>query len=100
LAPGLLDDFDVEFVSIASEGEVASLLRHRGVPVFSLCAQSSRDMSVIPRLVNHLRRSRPDIVASILIHANLLATLARPFLSSRIVWSHSIHTLQARPRWH
>ena len=101
LAPGLLaKGFDVDVVSIAREGEVAGLLRRRGVPVASLLAEGPGDLNVVPRFVRHLRRQRPHIVASILIHANLLATLARPFISRPTAWIHSIHTLQERPRWH
>ena len=101
LAPGLQrHGFDVEVVSIAPEGEVAGLLRARSVPVYSLNAEGRGDFSVVPRFANYVRRARPDIVASVLIHANLLAVLARPFVERRVLWVHSIHTLQERPRWH
>ena len=101
LAPGLLEHgFEVEVVSIAPEGEVAALLRERGVPVFSMRAEGAGDFSVVPRFANHVRHRRPDVVASVLIHANLLAVLAKPFVQSGITWVQSIHTLQERPRWH
>jgi glycosyltransferase involved in cell wall biosynthesis len=102
LAPALASDgqFDVEVISIAPGGEMEPMLEERGVPVVSLNAGSNRDPRVLPRLVAHLRARRPEIVCSILIHANLLATLARPFVSGRTAWVQSIHTLQRKPRWH
>src|SRR3954470_852326 len=101
LAPGLLArGFEVEVVSIAPEGEVAGLLRARGVPVFSMNAEGAGDFSVVPRFANHVRRRQPDLVASILIHANLLAVLVKPFVQPGIIWVQSIHPLQERPRWH
>lgn len=100
LAPGLkARGMDVEVVSIAPEGEVAAILESGGVRVISLEAGSVRDVGAVGRLVGCLKRRRPQMVFSILIHANLLSTLARPFVPGTL-WVQSIHTLQARPRWH
>ena len=54
----------------------------------------------LPRLIRLLNQTSPHILYSILIHANLLGTLALPFLKNRPKFIQSIHTLQPRPRWH
>src|SRR4051812_31185170 len=82
LAPGLAArGFYVDVVSLAPAGEIAALIRARGVPVSSLHAASTRDWRVVPQLVRHISRRRPHIVFSVLIHANLIAAASRPFLS-------------------
>jgi len=110
LAPGLARrGWDVEVVSIAPEGEVAGLLRERGLKVTSLEARFSKDVTAVARFVSLVKRRQAatgvDIVCSVLVHANLLAAMAMPFLRRRgggrkIKWVQSIHTLQPRPAWH
>ncbi len=60
----------------------------------------NRDLGVVGRFVKILRRDRPGLVCSILVHANAAAAAARVFLPGECVWVQSIHTLQERPRWH
>lgn len=106
LAPGLAQrGWDVDVVSIAPREEVAELLEARGICVTSLEARFNRDLAVIPRFVRHVRERRPNVVLSVLIHANLLATMAKPFVGAAgtaggVKWVQSIHTLQEKPRWH
>ena len=101
LAPGLQrPGWEAEVVSIAREGEVAGLLRERGVRVTSLEARGNKDVRVVGRFVRHLRARRPKVVCSILMHANLLTALAMPFAKRReMVWVQSIHTVQEEPEW-
>jgi len=56
--------------------------------------------SAIPHLAKLLNHSKPGILYSLLLHANLLATLTLPFLSQKPKLIHSIHTLQPDPAWH
>jgi glycosyltransferase involved in cell wall biosynthesis len=91
--------FAPHVVSIAPFGEVADMLQSANVPVTTLGARHSRDLRVLPRFITHLRAHRPELVCSILIHANILATLAKPFVPP-MKWIQCLHTLQERPRWH
>ena len=51
-----------------------------GVAVTSLgMRRRPADVLALPRLVRHLRARRPDVVHAHMVHANLLARLARPF---------------------
>lgn len=102
LAPGLQrQGWNVAVVSIAKEGEVAGLLRERGVSVMSLEAAGNKDVRVVGRCIRLLRQRQPEVVVSILVHANLLAALALPLASRRKrVWVQSIHTVQENPEWH
>ncbi len=89
-------------ISIAPLGEIADILRAENVPVKSLNAKSNRDLTVLGRFLGELRAHPPKILCSILIHANLLATLARPWVrnAEKIRWIQCIHTLQEEPEWH
>lgn len=99
-----MGDFDLLTVSIAPlptppDFSVPARIRGAGVEVISLNASSPRDLRVLPRFVRLLRERKPQIISSILIHANILATLARPFAPSfKLI--HAIHTLQPKPAWH
>jgi glycosyltransferase involved in cell wall biosynthesis len=100
-----------EVVSIAPSGEVAEGIRAAGVPVVSLDAAGNKDGRVVSRFVRHLRQAGAGtprggrIVFSILVHANILAALARTILDrdggrKGMGWVQSIHTVQEKPRWH
>ena len=60
LCPGLAARRRVvpEVVSIAPVGEVGGILRGRGISVTSLEAGGNRDVRVLPRFVDHLRRAK------------------------------------------
>jgi len=49
------------------------------------------------RLKKIIKNFAPEIVFSILVHANILTALAKPFPAK---WVQSIHTLQEKPAWH
>ncbi len=81
-------------------------LRTAGIHVHSLNLASAltapRAILKLARLLHHLR---PQIVYSLLIHANLLTTLALPLLALAPAtplpkFIQSIHTLQPNPAWH
>ncbi len=86
-------------ISIKSAGVVAKWIRVEGSEVVSLHARSPRDMSAVRRycrIINHLE---PQVVVSVLVHANLLSTLCRR-AGPACRYVQSIHTLQDRPLWH
>ncbi len=100
-----IDDADLLVVSIdklpmpPADDSVPARMRAAGVEVASLSASSSKDLRVLPRLVRLLKERRPAVVCSLLIHANLLATLAKPFAPA-CRYVQSLHTMQPNPRWH
>jgi len=99
-----IGDWELLVVSIArlpegAGGIIPERIQAAGAQVVCLQAGSSKDLRVLPRFVTLLRQRRPAVVCSILIHANILATLARSF-APRARYVQSIHTLQPRPRWH
>ncbi len=108
LATGLAGrGWDVDVVSLAGTGEIGAILESRGIGVTALEASGSRDLRVIGKLAGFLRERRPEILFSILIHANLAASMASRLLQTQdsataaaIQWVQSIHTVQERPRWH
>lgn len=86
-------------ISIKSAGIVAKWIRVEGSEVVSLHARSPRDMSAVRRycrIINHLE---PQVIFSVLVHANLLTTLCRR-AGPPCRHVQSIHTLQDQPRWH
>ena len=86
-------------ISIKSAGIVAKWIRVEGSEVVSLHARSPRDMSAVRRycrIINHLE---PQVVVSVLVHANLLSTLCRR-AGPACRYVQSIHTLQDKPIWH
>ncbi len=101
LATGLRDtgDFAPTVVSLAPPGAVGEMLQKAGIPVLSCRARGRRDAGAVLQFVKLARRVQPDILYSMLVHANIAATCAKPFLP-RCVFYQSIHTLQPRPRWH
>jgi glycosyltransferase involved in cell wall biosynthesis len=91
-------------VSLAPAGEVADLIDEAGIPVVSLEARGNRDLGVVRRFVRELGAHRPAVVCSMLVHANMVAALARGILEGKgggggIRWVQSLHTVQEKPRW-
>ncbi len=86
-------------VSIKPSGIVARWIRHDGVEVIGLNAQSIHDVKAVKRWVKILQTVNPAAVISLLVHANALAALAAPLAGQRIYFQ-SIHTLQPEPKWH
>ena len=95
----------VEVVSLSGKGEVGEMLEREGVSVVGLEADGARDWRVVGKLLRRLRETEPDIVCSILVHANVVAAMARGVLEKGddgrgIRWVQSIHTVQEKPLWH
>jgi glycosyltransferase involved in cell wall biosynthesis len=86
-------------VSLKPSGVVGTLLRHDDVEVVSLQARHPADAGVGYRWLRLLNRIRPEVVVSVLFHANALAAAAAP-LGPPCVYLQSVHTLQPTPRWH
>lgn len=102
LARGLRNrgDFDPTVVSIAPLGPVADLLAADGVRVVSLNVSTTRQWSAaLGRWVALTCQIHAHLVHSVLLHANMLATLGRPF-APPARYIHAIHTLQEHPHWH
>jgi len=81
------------------------MLEREGVSVVGLEADGARDWRVVGKLLRRLRETEPDIVCSILVHANVVAAMARGVLEKGddgrgIRWVQSIHTVQEKPLWH
>lgn len=90
VARALAEGVDVELVVATRQGE----LREQVPPGVSLVdLGSSRTLGSLPRLVRHLRRSRPDAILSALSHANLVAIAARSLsrVPARLVISEHSH---------
>ena len=68
--------FEPQVVSLAGIGPIGERLRKDGIQVDACRACCGWDVRVIFRLARIMRRMNPDIVHSLLFHANLAARLA------------------------
>ncbi len=80
-------------------------LRAANIPVHSLnMTNPLHAPRALRQLTNLIQQQKPDAIYSMLIHANLLATLAHRRLKMKKMNTpkliHSIHTLQPNPKWH
>lgn len=92
---------DVRVLALGGAGPVAAMLEQAGVPVEVCGARSSLDVRLWWRLVRRLRRYRPDLVHSLLFHANIAVRLAGPLAGLRprqIICE--IQTVEVQRRWH
>lgn len=69
-------NFDVDFVLVKAEGPYVELIS-KGVRLIDL--NSGRSIMSFPKLIQYLRRERPDILFSTLTRTNLLALIAKKF---------------------
>lgn len=84
----LAEDASATTVDLPDEIPVTSLRMRRRVP----------DVRGVARLVRHLRRRSPTVVHSHMLHANLVARIARPF--SRVpVLVCTAHNITEGGRW-
>ncbi len=86
-------------VSLATPGVVGRWIRRDGVPVVGLHARGPRDGAVLRRWLGVLQAVQPDVVMSVLIHANVIAALGSGF-GPQCRYFQSIHTLAEHPAWH
>lgn len=68
--------FEPEVLCLSGHGSLAESLRASGVPVTFLDARGRWDVTVVRRLRDHFRRTRPDLVQTFLFHANLAGRVA------------------------
>lgn len=95
------EQFDIGVISLADVGPVGRMLQDAGVPVSACGGRSIADISVFWRLIRLLRAARPDILHSLLFHANVACRLAGPVAGvpgRRII--SEIQTAEIERRWH
>ncbi len=88
-------------ISLADEGPVGRKLREAGIAVHACGATSITDFHVLISLWRLLRADPPDILHSLLFHANMAARLIGPLAgipTRRIVCE--IQTVEIERRWH
>jgi len=90
---------DVTLACLGEEGPVAKMARNAGFDAFCLGARSATDFAVILRLAKLIRRIRPDIVHSFLVHANVAARMAR-WSCPRARCVSTICTAERETLWH
>lgn len=92
---------DVSVASLASVGPVGERLRAAGIDVHACGGCCGVDVRVLGRLKRIVRAAGPDVVHSLLFHANVAARWAGKRAgvpSSRIVCE--IQTVEVERRWH
>lgn len=99
IARGLRDAGDEVMVGcLAGRGPVSDELERDGITTFACGARRPWHLGAIWRLYAHLRRIRPDIVHSTLLHANVAARLVCDWL--RIPLLTSTATIEVERKWH
>lgn len=83
---------------LAPPGPVSADLDSAGIPTFACHAADARDFAALNRLSQHVRRIRPDLIHSTLVHANVAARLVG--LRHRIPVFSSTATIEVERRWH
>jgi glycosyltransferase involved in cell wall biosynthesis len=86
--------WDVRIVSLTRLGLLGMQARQHGIPTQSLdMPRGIPDPRGLIRLLLLLRRWKPDILHSHMVHANLMARLLRPFTGVPVLIS-TIHSIQ------
>ncbi len=88
----------VGVISLAEPGAVAEALRTAGIAVKSCAAAGSFDLRVLWRLRRLVRAFAPDIVHSLLFHANLACRLSGLVPPERLLCE--IQTVEIERNWH
>lgn len=95
------DRVSVRVISLAGEGPVGAMLRRAGVPVQACGAGSAHDLAALVRLYRLLRKNPPDLLHSLLFHANVAARVigrCAGIPSGRIITE--IQTVEVERKWH
>lgn len=93
--------FEPCVVSLAPPGPVAEMLQGAGIGVRSCQGRGGWDFRVVTRLARILREHQPDIVHSLLFHANLATRWAARWAGlddQRVICE--IQTVEVERRWH
>lgn len=93
--------FSLEVISLAGRGPVGQMLASNGIPVFACGACWPGDVRALWRLGRHLAASRPDVVHSLLFHANIACRAVGPLAgipTKRLLCE--IQTAEVERRWH
>jgi glycosyltransferase involved in cell wall biosynthesis len=91
--------FQNEVISLTSLGSIAQKIRARGVPVRALgMKRGIPNPFLFLRLIQWIRRSKPQIVQTWMYHADLIGGLAAYLAGeSRLVWN--IRQANLDPKW-
>lgn len=88
LARGLRErSWDVEVAALSGEGGVGRWLEEVSIPVHHVRMERKGDPFAFARLVRAIRRSRPDVLHTVLFHANVTGRLASVFARVPVVVS-------------
>ncbi len=90
-----------QVVSLALPGEVGDMLQDDGIDVHTCGARSPWDLRVVLRLARLIEQHAPDIVHSVLFHANIaarFAALEARFPASRLLCE--LQTVEVERTWH
>ncbi len=93
--------FAPSVVSLAPMGPVGRMLTEAGIEVRTCQGRGGWDWRVVPRLARILKGDQPDIIHSLLFHANLAARCAARwagFDEQRVICE--IQTVEVERRWH
>jgi glycosyltransferase involved in cell wall biosynthesis len=89
---------DVHAGCLAGRGPVTEWLESDGVATFSCDARGAMDVLALRRLAHHVRRLRPDLIHSTLMHANVAGRLVGWMCGVPVVSSTA--TIEVERRWH
>lgn len=83
---------------LAPRGPVSSQLDAANVPNFACGARHAGDLAALWRLAANVRRIRPDLIHSMLTHANVAARLVGAALRVPVLTATA--TIEVERRWH
>lgn len=86
--------------SLSEEGPITYRLLSEGIDTYALGARSIFDLHIIWRLVGLIRRLRPDVIHSFLVHANVVSRLANLLAGFPSIHIGTICTIERIKRWH
>lgn len=89
---------DVHAGCLAGRGPVTKQLESDGVPTLTCDARGATDVLALRRLARHVRKLRPDLIHSTLMHANVAARFVGRLQGIPVVSSTA--TIEVVRRWH
>lgn len=94
-------DFRIRVITLSDDGPVGAQLRAAGIPVAACGARSAWDVRALGRLWRYLIADPPEVLHSLLFHANIAARVVGPLAGvpvRRILCE--IQTCEVDRRWH